>query len=177
MGTDRPEVASLAVRSLLDNDQPLCQPFACGDAEWEREVSDYLRRKFWLPGRTREDVLIAFVEGADDVFGYGAWKATRVELPQRDEPVPVIRVCYFGVDSRFQGARDPDGRSWAGRLYATVEQRARSASPEAGAMPLELYCHQENAVGRRFWESRGYRIVDPNYLAGGMYLQFLRVPD
>lgn len=172
-----PEIASLTARAIRPDDEAACQTFSCGVEEWQEDVNDFIIRKFWLPGRTQEETVIAFPEGRDDVFGFGAWKHTHVDLPQLDAPIPVIRIVYFGVDRRFQGARDPQTeKSWAGRLYATVESAARAHPQSTAGMRIELYCDHRNDGGIGFWQSRGFVIVDPERLAGGRYLQMLRVP-
>jgi hypothetical protein len=178
-GVPLPNVPALSVREVVSDDEPRAQTFSCGDGPWHKDVADYLSRKYWLPGRKREEALIALIPDTDDIFGFGCWKHTVVELPQRPEPLRVIRICYFGVDRRFQGAREPaTGQSWAGRLYSTLETVARSHPDSDPSMPAELYCDHRNAQGLAFWQSgrRGFKIVDPDSLAGGAYLQLVRIP-
>jgi hypothetical protein len=154
-------------------DEALCAGFECGNEEWELEVSDFLNRKIWLKGREPERTLIAIDEESGRIFGFGAWKHTTVELPQRPDPVEVIRICYFGVDSAFKGAVDDQGRRLASVLYATVEADALSKS--ADGTPIELFCDARNERGRRFWTGakRGFQIVGAGY---GHLLRLVRRP-
>jgi GNAT superfamily N-acetyltransferase len=172
----RPEVAALQIRRLQPAHKDACQGFSCGNEEWQREVSDYLTRKYWLPGRSQEEALVAFISGTEDIYGFGAWKHTHAE--HEGERIPVIRVAYFGVDTRYQGARDAaTNQSWTGRLYATLEQQARTHPQSTSDMRFELYCDHRNEDGLEFWQSRGYQIVHPAQLVAEKYLQLLRVPE
>lgn len=108
------------------------------------------------------------------MFGFGATKITTVELPQREAPVPVVRVCYFGVASAFKGAVDADGRKWASRLYSTVEADARTQPGWMPGMPFELFCDRRNERGLRFWtdRKRGFEIIGD---AHGELLRLVRM--
>lgn len=163
-------------RLRLDSaeDKALCATFECGAEEWETQVSDFIARKLWLPGRDPERTLLATEAVSGSIFGFGATKLTTVELPQRPEPVPVIRVCYFGVATAFKGAVDADGLKWASRLYSTVEADARS-QPGAASAPLELFCDGRNQRGLRFWTDpkRGFEVIGAAY---GDLLRLVRMP-
>lgn len=164
---------ALDARRIRPEDRALCATFNCGDDEWHRDVSDFLTRKFWQPGRPQEATILAFVPGAESIFGFGCWKHSHTELPQRAEPIPVIRIPYFGVDVRYQGARDAEGHSWAGRLYRTLEEDAKAHVASSPGMPIELFCESRNERGLRFWGARGFQVVGHAY---GDLLQLLRVP-
>ena len=172
-----PAVIDVGVRRLQldsEDDRSLCAQFACGDEEWEIQVSDFIARKLWLPGRAAEHVVLAIDRGTGRIFGFGAWKHTTVELPQRDEPVEVIRICYFGVAEEFKGAVDSEGRRWASRLYTVVESEALADSGSPN-MPIELFCDGRNERGLRFWTgaSRGFEVIGQGY---GELLRLVRVP-
>lgn len=173
-----PRVLEVRVRRLnldSEDDKALCAGFDCGSEEWEVQVSDFITRKIWLPGRDPEHTLLAIEEQTGKLFGFGAWKRLTVELPQRQEPVPVARVCYFGVATEFKGAVDTDGRRWASRLYSTLEGDVRSQDPSSPRVPFELFCDQRNARGLRFWtgQKRGFKIIGSGY---GELLRLVRVP-
>lgn len=173
-----PRVLEVEVRRLrLDSeaDKALCAGFDSGSEEWELQVSDFIARKIWLPGRDPERTLLAIERDTGMLFGFGAWKPLTVELPQRDKPIPVARICYFGVATEFKGAVDANGRKWASRLYSTVEDDVRRQNPSAPSMPFELFCDQRNARGLRFWtgEKRGFKNIGPGY---GELVRLVRVP-
>lgn len=173
-----PRVLEVRVQRLRldsDEDKALCAGFDCGSEEWELQVSDFIARKIWLPGRDPEHTLLAIEAQARKLFGFGAWKPLTVELPQRQEPVPVARVCYFGVAAEFKGAVDAHGRKWASRLYSTLEEDAHIQNPSAPNMPFELFCDRRNAHGLQFWTSqkRGFEIIGPGY---GELLRLVRMP-
>jgi len=174
---DPPPALEVTVRRLkLDSaeDKALCATFSCGSEEWEVQVSDFITRKLWLPGRDAEHTLLAVEAGSGLMFGFGATKVTTVELPQRPDPVPIVRVCYFGVASAFKGAVDTDGRKWASRLYTTVEADARSRAPSPD-VPFELFCDRRNERGLRFWTDtkRGFEVIGAAY---GDLLRLVRMP-
>lgn len=170
----KPQVIDVEARRIRSEDEDACADFSCGSEEWHRDVSDFLTRKYWQPGRQQEHTIIAFVARTTSVFGFGCWKHTHAEVPQRPEPIPVIRLPYFGVNEPYQGARDEEGRSWAGRLYRTLEDDARADPESLPTMPIELYCDRRNLKGLGFWQSRGFEVVRE---AWGDLLQLLRVPD
>jgi hypothetical protein len=175
---ETPRVIVVRIRRLrLDSDdhRVLCATFDCGSEEWEVQVSRFISRTIWLPGRDSEFTLLGVEEESGRLFGFGAWKHTTVELPQREKPVPVIRICYFGVAEEFKGAVDADRRKWASRLYSTVEGDARKHPESTRDMPLELFCDRRNARGLRFWtsERRGYVVIGPGY---GELLRLVRTP-
>jgi hypothetical protein len=176
---EAPRVIAVRIRRLrLDSDdhRALCANFDCGSEEWELQVSRFISRTIWLPNREAEFTLLGVEEEeTGHLFGFGAWKHTTVELPQRDNPVPVIRICYFGVAEEFKGAVDADGRKWASRLYSTVEDNARKHPESTLDMPLELFCDRRNERGLRFWTSdrRGFVVIGPGY---GELLRLVRMP-
>jgi GNAT superfamily N-acetyltransferase len=127
----------------------------------------------WQGRPTGEQTILAYVVETDDVFGFGCWKHTYAQLPG-NESVPVIRIPYFGVDARFQGERDPDDRSWAGRLYAALEALARQHEDSEDGMPVELFCIEENERGRRFWTRRGFEDIGKAVGGAHVYRRFVK---
>jgi hypothetical protein len=173
-----PRVIDIRVRRLRldsDEDRALCQDFDCGGEEWEVQVSRFITRTIWLSGRDAEVTLLGIEQESGQLFGFGAWKHTTVELPQREEPVPVIRICYFGVAQEFKGTVDADGHRWASRLYSTLEGDARRHPESTLDMPLELFCDRRNERGLRFWtgDRRGFEVIGPGY---GELLRLVRTP-
>ena len=73
---------------------------------------------------------------------------------------PHIEIAWFGIDVRFQGQRDDDGHSLAGRLYSTVEGTARAHADSTADMPITLTCHIDNEQGLGFWDSRGFHVIE-----------------
>ncbi len=169
----KPTVTGLDVRRIRPEDQGACRSFSCGEEEWHLDVSRFLTHRYWQPGRQQEQTIIALLAGTATIFGFGCWKHTHAELPQRVNPIPVIRIPYFGVHEDYQGAKDAEGRGWAGRLYATLENDALGHPESAPDMPIELYCDRRNEPGLRFWCLRGFRYVRD---AQGDLLQLVRVP-
>lgn len=173
-----PSVLEVTVRRLRvdsEEDKALCAQFDCGSEEWELQVSDFIVRKVWLPGRDPEHTLLAIDKQTGKPLGFGAWKVLTVELPQRQEPVHVARVCYFGVATEFKGAVDTEGHRWGSRLYSTLEEDVRSQTLSAPNMPFELFCDRRNDRGLRFWtgQKRGFEIIGPGY---GELLRLVRMP-
>jgi len=170
-----PDVRVRRLRLDSEDDKTLCEGFDCGQEEWEHQVSDFIIRKIWLPGRDPEHTLVAIEAEAGALLGFGAWKHQTVELPQRPEPVAVVRVCYFGVALEFKGAVDADGHKWASRLYSTLEDDARAHESSTPDMPFELFCDRRNERGLRFWtsEARAFEVIGPGALE---LLRLVRVP-
>lgn len=167
----QPPVLQLTVRPLRCSDRAACEDFQCGGEPWQQEVAEYLHRKYWLPGRPRENVLLG--EAADQtpwLFGFGAWKHQVIELADETR-IPVVRVGYFAVDERYQGAVDQDGHKLARRLYASVEATALAHADTAPGTPMELVCHAENERGQRFWRSLGFEYFGDAF---GPYQRFIR---
>jgi hypothetical protein len=129
--------------------------FQCGPEDYDLQVARFIRELVWQ-GRPRgEYTIIAYVVDSDDIFGFGSWKHVQIELPG-EEPLAAIRIPYFGVDLRFRGERDPNGASWAGRLYATLEAFARRHEDSVPGMPVELFCVEGNDHGQAFCARRGF---------------------
>ena len=170
-----PDVHVRRLRLDSDEDRALCAEFECGDEEWELQVSRFITRTVWLPGREPERVLLAIDGETECLLGFGAWKHTTAELPQRDDPVRLVRICYFGLATAFKGAVDPEGRKWASRIYSTLENDARHDAASEADMPFELYCDRRNRRGLRFWTKapRSFRIIGRGY---DHLLRLVRLP-
>lgn len=94
------------------------------------------------------------------LVGYGTW--SHVDAIGPTAAARHIQIEWFGVAVAYQGRTDDRGQSVAGVVYASVEQAARAHPDSTEDMPLTLVCHVDNDRGRRFWESRGYRLIpDP----------------
>jgi ribosomal protein S18 acetylase RimI-like enzyme len=96
--------------------------------------------------------------GTDAVFGFGAWRYEQAQYPD-GETSTWINIPRFGVDQRFQGARDPQGRSCAGLLYATLEADALAGPDSHDQMRIQLFCHIDNQRGLAFWRKRGFTLL------------------
>ena len=147
------------------------QTFECGPARYQGDVARWIKKWIWgyeLPERGK--TIIALDSDANGLFvGYGTWML--VEVGDRG---PHIEIAWFGIDSRYQGAKDDHGRSVAGRLYATVEHTARSELGDA--LPLTLACHVANEHALCFWRRKGYRLIEDAELQieDDMYYRMVR---
>ncbi len=124
----------------------------------------FIKRWIWDdppdPPDARARTLLGFDADNENVVGYGTW--THVEAFGTHPIERHIEIAWFGVDTRYQGQKDDDGRSLAGLLYATVEQDALEHPDSSPAMPFTLACHVDNDRGLAFWERRGYHVIpDP----------------
>ncbi len=124
-------------------------------------LTNFLREVYWRgPRPPGEETILAFVTDTGDLYGYGTWKPHSVLLPDADERVLVIDIPYFGVDQRFQGETDLQGRKLARRLFRTVEERARAHEDIDAATPMNLVCDVDNERGQRFWHGLGFEDVE-----------------
>ena len=106
------------------------------------------------------------------MFGFGSWKHIDVDID--GDEVTVIRIPYFGVDSRYKGERDATGESLAVRLYATIEARAANNPASAPGTPVELYCVESNDRGLAFWRKCGFRDIGPVYFKDVQYRRMMK---
>ena len=77
---------------------------------------------------------------------------------------------------RFHGEKDGQGRSLAGRLYATVEAAARQHPRATPEMLVHLVCDVRNERGFAFWQTRGFRMVDRLDFQTVSYYRMFRNP-
>lgn len=124
-------------------------------------VNSFIRETYWLGGRPpTEQTLVSFTE-ENLLHGFGTWKIRQdVRRAGHEELLTVIDIPSFGVQTRFQRERDPEGRSLAGILYATVESEARRHELATPQTLVHLVCDERNELGRRFWDKRGFQIAE-----------------
>jgi hypothetical protein len=139
------------------------QGFDAGSERYAGDVARWITKWIWQkPLNEHDSETLLGLDDDDDgaLVGYGTWAYVSViGGAQVDRH---LEIAWFGVDVKYQGERDDDGYSIAGRLYATVESTALGDERSTADMPLTLVCHTENARGRAFWERRGYRLIpDP----------------
>ena len=152
------------------------QTFDCGSAQYERDVARWIKNWVWNPrsepGLEVVETIVAFDRDADNLLaGYGSWGFAEVPGRQRH-----LAIAWFGVDRRYQGLCDANGASVAGTIYATTEAAARAHEEAEDGMPFTLVCHEDNERGRRFWEGRGYRLINDAdaQIIDGVYHRFVR---
>jgi hypothetical protein len=114
------------------------------------------------------------VEGSDELYGYGTWKFRDVKLADAQDPISVIDIPYFGVQHRFHGETDTDGRKLARRFYATVEEVARLHPDATDEMPMHLVCDVNNARAQAFWHGLGFIDVEPLQYDDVAYTRMMR---
>ena len=119
--------------------------------------------------------MVAFTVETEELAGFGTWKIRRdVLLADQEEPASVIDVPFFGLDQRFHGEVDHEGRKLAGRLFATIEAVARMSPDVGDDMPMHLVCDVRNDRGLAFWRGRGFQDVEQLHFPEVSYIRMLR---
>ncbi len=167
-----------SVRPIRTEDREACERYECDEDPWDEQVARFIRTLVWRGRPSDEQTLVVFVDEDEPapLYGFGSWKPVSIQLDDEDELQPAIRIPYFGVDRRFRRTLGEDGRSLAGRLYASVEEAARQQADPEGALPFELFCVEENENGRGFWESRGFQDVGEAHFKDVRYRRFVKWP-
>lgn len=104
-------------RRLSANDLSLIPKFTCGDAPWEREVTDFLHKFAW-DAQQRGDSTTTLFSRSDSSDVVGFISTTVVSLRTKDlkqtlgyndwddvdlNHIPVLHIPYFGVHLANQG--------------------------------------------------------------------------
>lgn len=166
----------ISARPLEPGDRAVCEKFDCGSEPWQEEVNRFVREIYWRGNRPPTEQTILSFTDARELHGFGTWKI-RPDLKRLgQEPLTVIDIPYFGVQRQFHGARDSEGRSVAGRLYATIEAVARMHPLATPDMLVHLVCDVRNETGFRFWQRQGFRMAEQLDFGRVSYWRMFRYP-
>jgi hypothetical protein len=166
---------SIHARPLTADDYTLCQSFDCGDETYQREVTHFLRETYWRGGRPKTEQTFVVVSDEGEIVGYGTWKL-RADLKVAGEAFErtVIDIPFFGLDRRFHGEVDLEGRKVAAVQFATLDALARRNPQVEEDTPMHLVVDVANERGQRFWVSRGFVEVERLDFGEVVYLRMIR---
>jgi GNAT superfamily N-acetyltransferase len=144
------------------------QGFNCGDAAWEREVSDWLKRPLGLDGaissiRNRDRpgrVWLYWLANGQLVgyaaMGYSQWRWTK----KKDPFLPVTVITWCAIQKEFWGK--PDGPKEERYSHAIMDNLITEAMDDAATHPiLGLNVHPENIRAIKFYKDYEFTELEP----------------
>jgi ribosomal protein S18 acetylase RimI-like enzyme len=142
--------------------------FDCGDAVWERQVSEWIQAEAGTGGAADAITFFTHIwvyrDPAGELVGFGSlaeaihWPAPGT--PRHNFPRASV-IPYFGIDRRFHGQPPgPREQRFAYRIFRDLMAEAEKVQAERPLLILEV--DTDNVRAERFYrESFGFADISP----------------